>query len=78
MPYSYYTKVSHDDVLAIRAYLATVPAVHNGVEADQLLFPLSVRKDMVAWNKPTSHQGRSGTIDHAAMSGTAATISSKG
>ncbi len=51
MPYVYYTKVSRDDVLAIRAYLATVPAVANGVKADQLPFPLSVRTDMAAWNK---------------------------
>lgn len=51
MPYPYYTKVSRDDVLAIRAYLAAVPAVHNSVKSDQLPFPLSVRTDMAAWNK---------------------------
>jgi mono/diheme cytochrome c family protein len=51
MPYVYYTKVTRDDVLAIRAYLATVPAVKNSVRADQLPFPLSVRADMAAWNK---------------------------
>jgi mono/diheme cytochrome c family protein len=50
MPYTYYTKVKRDDVLAIRAYLATVPAVDNGIKADQLPFPLSVRADMAAWN----------------------------
>jgi mono/diheme cytochrome c family protein len=51
MPYVYYAKVTRDDVLAIRAYLDTVPAVDNGVKSDQLPFPLSVRTDMVAWNK---------------------------
>ena len=51
MPYPYFTKASRDDVLAIRAYLNTVPAVDNGVAADQLPFPLSVREDMAAWNK---------------------------
>jgi mono/diheme cytochrome c family protein len=51
MPYPYYTKVQRDDVLAIRAYLATLPAVSNGVKADQLIFPLNVRADMAAWNK---------------------------
>ncbi|HTW50865.1 MAG TPA: c-type cytochrome [Stellaceae bacterium] len=51
MPYVYYTKATRDDVLAIRAYLNTVPAVDNGVKADQLPFPLSVRTDMAAWNK---------------------------
>ena len=50
MPYNYYTTVRRDDVLAIRAYLSTVPAVSNGVAADQLPFPLSVRADMVGWN----------------------------
>jgi mono/diheme cytochrome c family protein len=51
MPYPYYTKVRRDDVLAIRAYLATVPAVNNAVQADQLPFPIKVRADMAAWNK---------------------------
>jgi mono/diheme cytochrome c family protein len=51
MPYVYYTKVTRDDVLAIRAYLNTVPAVRNGIQADQLPFPLSIRTDMAVWNK---------------------------
>jgi mono/diheme cytochrome c family protein len=50
MPYTYYTKLRRDDVLAIRTYLSTVPAVSNGVAADQLPFPLSVRADMAGWN----------------------------
>ena len=50
MPYTYYTRVSRDDVLAIRAYLETMPAVSNSVSANQLPFPLSVRADMNAWN----------------------------
>ena len=40
MPYTYYTKVTRDDALAIRAYLNTVPPVQNLVNADQLPFPL--------------------------------------
>jgi len=51
MPYVYYTKVTRDDALAVRAYLNTVPVVHNGIQADRLPFPLSVRTDMAAWNK---------------------------
>ena len=31
MPYPYYTKMSRDDVLAIRAYLNTVAPVHQAV-----------------------------------------------
>jgi len=50
MPYNYYTKVTRDDALAIRAYLKTVPAVQNLVHADQLPFPFSIRQSMIAWN----------------------------
>ena len=57
MPYPYFTKASRDDVLAVRAYLTTVPAVDNGVDADQLPFPLRVREDMAAWNKLYFTQG---------------------
>lgn len=51
MPYPYFTKMNRDDVLAIWAYLTTVPAANNGIESDKLPFPLSVRADMAAWNK---------------------------
>jgi mono/diheme cytochrome c family protein len=51
MPYTYYTKLSRDDVLAIRAYLNSVPAVHNPVKADQLPFPLDIRSSMAVWDK---------------------------
>src|SRR5580693_7280429 len=36
MPYTYYAKISRDDALAIRAYLNTVPPVHNEVSPDSL------------------------------------------
>jgi mono/diheme cytochrome c family protein len=51
MPYTYYTKISRDDALAIRAYLNTLPPVHNVVRADQLPFPLNVRENLVAWDR---------------------------
>ncbi len=51
MPYTYYTKVTRDDALAIRAYLDTVPAVHNPVKSNQLPFPLDIRLGMAAWNE---------------------------
>jgi mono/diheme cytochrome c family protein len=50
MPYTYYTKLSRNDALAIRAYLNTLPAVHNAVEPDQLPFSLSIRVSMSAWD----------------------------
>jgi mono/diheme cytochrome c family protein len=50
MPYTYYTKVSGADALAIRAYLTTLPAVHNPVRTNQLPFPLNIRAAMIAWD----------------------------
>ncbi len=50
MPYPAYTKMTRDDVLAIRAYLATVTPVHNEINPDQLPFPLNIRFGMVFWN----------------------------
>lgn len=51
MPYPYYTKVSHDDILAIRAYLSTLPAVQHKAAGNALPFPLDVRAGMAAWNE---------------------------
>src|ERR1051326_1263871 len=48
MPYTYMTKMSRDDALAIRAYLRTVPAVHNEVKSNQLPFPFNIRAGMAA------------------------------
>jgi len=50
MPYNAYTKMSRDDVLAIRAYLNTVTPVHNPVVANTLPFPFNVRAAMRVWN----------------------------
>jgi mono/diheme cytochrome c family protein len=51
MPYTYYTKLTRDDALAIRAYLNTVPAVHNAVQVNQLRFPFSIRASLAAWDE---------------------------
>ena len=51
MPYTYYTKISRDDALAIRGYLNTIPAVRNEVDVNRLPFPLNVRASMAAWNE---------------------------
>jgi mono/diheme cytochrome c family protein len=51
MPYNYYTKVTREDALAIRAYLNTVPAVQNAVNPNQLPFPLDIRASMLVWNR---------------------------
>jgi mono/diheme cytochrome c family protein len=51
MPYTYYTKTTRRDVLAIRAYLETVDPVRNEVKVNQLPFPFDVRASMVGWNE---------------------------
>ena len=50
MPYTYYTKMTSDDALAIRAYLATLEPVRNEVVANQLPFPFDIRASMIGWN----------------------------
>jgi mono/diheme cytochrome c family protein len=50
MPYNDYTRMSRDDVLAIRAYLNTVTPVRNAVEANTLPFPFNVRPMMAVWD----------------------------
>jgi len=50
MPFPYYTQMSRAEVLAIRAYLATVPAVHHAIRSDQLPFPFDIRASMRLWD----------------------------
>jgi mono/diheme cytochrome c family protein len=50
MPYPYYARMSRADVIAVRAYLNTVPAVQNQVEENQLSFPFNVRAGMHLWD----------------------------
>ena len=50
MPYTAYTKMSRDDVVAIRAYLNTVEPVRNSVVANTLPFPFNIRTSMRVWD----------------------------
>jgi mono/diheme cytochrome c family protein len=50
MPYPYYTKMSRDDVLAIRAFLKTLEPVRNPVVTNTLPFPLNIRFAMRVWD----------------------------
>lgn len=50
MPYEYFSRMTKDDVVAIRAYLSTIPPAHKAVESNQLPFPFSIRTGMRAWN----------------------------
>jgi mono/diheme cytochrome c family protein len=47
--YTSYTKVTHDDALAIFAYLQSLPPVHQPAPSLALNFPYSVRKSLAAW-----------------------------
>src|SRR5271169_82192 len=58
MPYPAYTKMTDDDVLAMRAYFATVAPVSNKVISNQLPFPLNIRLAMVFWNALNFTPGR--------------------
>ncbi len=51
MPYTYYTRLTRDDALAIRAYLNSIPAMHNAVKADQLPFPFNMRWTLAGWDE---------------------------
>lgn len=50
MPYTYYTRMTRKDALAIRAYLATVAPAKNAVDSNQLPFPFNVRAAMIGWD----------------------------
>jgi mono/diheme cytochrome c family protein len=50
MPYTFYTKMSRDDVLAIKAYLDTITPVHNQVVTNTLPFPFNIRFVMRVWD----------------------------
>jgi mono/diheme cytochrome c family protein len=50
MPFPYYRKMTREDVLAIRAFLATVPAVRHAVESNRLPFPFDIRAGLRLWD----------------------------
>jgi mono/diheme cytochrome c family protein len=49
-PYPYFTKLIREDILAIRAYLATLEPVRNSVPPPELRFPFNFRVGMRLWN----------------------------
>jgi mono/diheme cytochrome c family protein len=49
-PYPNFTKIIRDEVLAIRAYLATLMPVHNSPPPPELRWPLNYRVVMRVWN----------------------------
>jgi mono/diheme cytochrome c family protein len=49
-PYPNFTKLTRDDILSIRAYLATLAPFRNSAPKPELRFPLSFRVLMRAWD----------------------------
>ncbi|WP_232445905.1 cytochrome c [Burkholderia ubonensis] len=48
-PYTSYAKLSNDDALAIRAFLATIEPVHTSSPSNNLAFPFDQRRLMRGW-----------------------------
>ncbi|MEO5831066.1 MAG: cytochrome c [Rhodanobacter sp.] len=55
--YTSYTKVRHDDALAIFAWLQSLAPVHQPGRAPSLAFPYSVRNSLKAWRALYFNQG---------------------
>jgi mono/diheme cytochrome c family protein len=50
MPYTSFTHVTREDLLALRAYLSTLDAVSDAVATNRLPFPYDIRASMIVWN----------------------------
>jgi mono/diheme cytochrome c family protein len=50
MPYQWYTRITRDDALAIKAYLFSLPPAHIPDRANHLVFPFNVRQGIAGWN----------------------------
>lgn len=57
-PYTAYTQLSRDDVLAIRAYLLTQPAVDYQAPANDMRFPFGLRRLLWFWKLLNFDEGR--------------------
>ena len=50
MPYNLYSRVTDKDLLDIRAYLNTIPAVNEAPPPNRLPFPFNIRQSLFFWN----------------------------
>lgn len=50
MPYPWYSEMTRDDALAIKAYLFSLPPVHAPREANHIYFPFTLRSFISVWN----------------------------
>jgi mono/diheme cytochrome c family protein len=49
-PYTSYTALSRDDILAIKAYLFSLPIAHAPAKSNELMFPFNLRWGLSFWN----------------------------
>jgi len=56
-PYPWFTKVSREDVHAIKAFLDTLAPVRQQNKPTELSWPLNVREVMAGWNELYFHEG---------------------
>jgi mono/diheme cytochrome c family protein len=57
MPFDHYTKVTRDDVMAIKAFLFSVKPVHAPRAESHLAFPFNIRTSLLAWRTLFFHEG---------------------
>ena len=77
MPYTSYTFMTDADVLAIKAYLFSLPAVREQNQRETLQFPFNQRWSMIFWSWAFNPNTRLRRIPRRAPSGTGAPISLK-
>jgi mono/diheme cytochrome c family protein len=58
MPYPSYTLMTDADVLAIKAYLFSLPALHRQNQSDTLQFPFNQRWTMIFWSSAFNPNAR--------------------
>jgi mono/diheme cytochrome c family protein len=56
-PYPWFTKVSREDVRAIKTFLDTLTPVRQENKPTELFWPLNVREVMAGWNELYFHEG---------------------
>jgi len=77
-PYTSYTELSREDILAIKAYLFSLPVAHAPAKANELSFPFNQRWGLSYWNalfvrkeRFQSAQGKSAAWNRGAYLATA-------
>ncbi len=50
MPFPWYTKVTRDDAMAIKAYLFSLPPANAPRKPSHLAFPFNIREGLAAWD----------------------------